>query len=83
MTGWRGVPAKQRREFRRRNHIARDLRSPKYGPRIKEDKKDHLIEELEIQEAEREARNPFDDFDWGFDDDYNWLRDNVGVVTKE
>jgi hypothetical protein len=83
MTGWRAVPAKQRREFRRRNHIARDLRTPKYHQRIKEEKREHIIEELERQEAEREARASYDGFDWGSDDDYNWFRDNVGVVTKE
>ena len=58
MPGWRGIPSKQRREFRRRNHIARDLHSPKYGPRIKEPKKKHLVEEL----AERDLNDEMQEF---------------------
>lgn len=54
MPGWRGIPSKQRRAFRRRNHIARDLRTPKYGPRIKESKRRYLIDHLHEQEAEDE-----------------------------
>lgn len=55
MPGWRSVPNKDRREFRRRNHVARDLRTPKYGPRIRETKRQYLIDEIEAEEAEREA----------------------------
>lgn len=68
MPGWRGVPSKQRREFRRRNHIARDLRTPKYGPRIKESKRRHLINELHEQEADEEV--------------YELLKD-IGLGAKE
>lgn len=71
MTGWRGVPEKQRRELRRRNHIARDLRTPKYNPRVRESNRQHLIDELHEQEA-RQA----------IEDDYEWLR-RLGLTCKE
>lgn len=74
MTGWRGVPAKQRRAVRRRNHIARDLRTPKYGPRIKESNKHRLIDEIEVQEAELEARDA---------QDYYHLDQEMGLTSKE
>lgn len=45
MPGMKGVPDKQRRAQRRRNHVARDLYTPKYGPRIKPSKRQHLIDE--------------------------------------
>ena len=32
--GWRQTPYKQRREVRRRNHVARDLGDPKYHQRV-------------------------------------------------
>ena len=70
MPGWRGIPSKQRREFRRRNHIARDLRTPKYGPRIKEPKKKHLIEEL----TETELDEELDSYELGKD---------MGLASKE
>lgn len=54
MPGWRAVPPKERREFRRRNHIARDLHTSKYRARIKESKRRHLIDELHEQDAEEE-----------------------------
>jgi hypothetical protein len=37
MTGLGKFDPKQRREQRRRNHIARDLRTPKYRQRVVED----------------------------------------------
>lgn len=33
---------KEKREVRRRNHIARDLRTPKYGQRVVSNKKRQL-----------------------------------------
>lgn len=38
MPGMRSVPRKQRRNVRRQNHIARDLATPKYRPRVVERK---------------------------------------------
>lgn len=55
MPGLQRYGAKQRRAVRRRNHIARDLRTPKYGPRIRESKRQHLIDELHDEEAAMEA----------------------------
>lgn len=54
MSGLRGVPPKQRREVRRRNHIARDLYTRKYQPRIRESKRQHLIDELHEKDADYE-----------------------------
>ena len=34
MVGLNRVEHKQRRKIRRMNHIARDLRTPKYAPRV-------------------------------------------------
>ena len=67
MSGLKGCPPKQRREVRRRNHIARDLRTPKYGPRIRESKKQHLIDELHRQEME---------------DEYHFYKD-LGLASKQ
>lgn len=39
MTSIHRLPDKQRRSQRRKNHIAKDLRTPKYGQRRVEDKK--------------------------------------------
>jgi hypothetical protein len=39
MTGMRSYIGKQRREQRRRNHVAKDLGTPKYRQRIKRDVK--------------------------------------------
>lgn len=68
MSGWRGVPPKQRRAFRRRNHVARDLYTPVYGPRIKEPKRNHLRDELEEKEMAEEA--------------YDFVK-SLGLTTKE
>ena len=54
MSGMDRTTRKQRREVRRRNHVARDLYTPKYGPRIRETKRQHLIDELHEQEIEEE-----------------------------
>jgi hypothetical protein len=67
MSGLRSFGAKQRREVRRRNHIARDLRTPKYGPRIRESKRQHLIDELHRREM---------------DEDYHDARE-LGLTSKE
>jgi hypothetical protein len=65
MSGLNGVGRKQRRELRRRNHVARDLLTPKYGPRIRESNKHHLIDELHEQEADEEIYDYFDDKEMG------------------
>ena len=67
MKGLNGFSQKQRRAQRRRNHIARDLRTPKYGPRIKESKKQHLIDEAHQRDAEEEY----------------WFYKTIGMTTKE
>lgn len=54
MSGMNHFDGKQRKATRRRNHIAKDLRTPKYGPRIRELKKQHLIDEYHEQEAEED-----------------------------
>ena len=54
MNGMRSYGTKERRAVRRRNHIARDLRTPKYGPRIRESKRQHLIDELHARDVEEE-----------------------------
>ena len=89
MTGWRAVPAKQRRAFRRRNHFARDLYTPKYGPRVKEGKKNHLIEELKDKDIEEELKEVDDmDFYWENNpvDEHGELYDlhkDLGLTSKE
>jgi hypothetical protein len=60
------LPEKDRRKERRRNHVAHDLGSRKYQQRVIPNKK----------------KNSFDDFDYGWDDDYNWLKD-IGLTSKE
>lgn len=37
--GMNSYDSKQRRKIRRRNHVAKDLQTPKYRQRIKESKK--------------------------------------------
>ena len=54
MSGLNGYEGKQRKETRRRNHIAKDLRTPKYGPRIREVKRQHLIDEYHEKECEED-----------------------------
>ena len=54
MSGLRGVPPKQRREVRRRNHVALDLYTRKYQPHIRESNRQHLIDEVQQREAEYE-----------------------------
>ena len=54
MSGLNSVERKQRRAQRRRNHIAKDLRTPKFGPRIKESKRQHLIDEIHQHEIDAE-----------------------------
>lgn len=52
--GMRGYNQKERRKVRMQNHVARDLNTPKYHQRIREVKKNHLIEELVQQELDEE-----------------------------
>ena len=62
------LPEKDRRRERRRNHYARDLGERKYHQRVVPNK--------------RKDDDRFDDYDWGWDNDYNWLK-NIGLTTKE
>ena len=50
--GMQSFELKQRREIRRRNHIALDLHSPKYRPRIKERKMDEEQYEMDFSDWE-------------------------------
>lgn len=54
MSGLRSVEQKRRRAVRRINHVAKDLRLPQYGPRIRDTNRKHLIDELHEEEAEDE-----------------------------
>ncbi len=71
MKGLNTFAHKQRREARRRNQIAKDLRTPKYAPRIRETNRGHLIDELHEVEAEEEL------YDYYFDDK------EIGLSSKE
>lgn len=51
MSGINHYADKQKRLERRRNHIARDLRTPKYAPRVIEDKR-------------RKIKPQDDDYEW-------------------
>lgn len=42
------------RLYARRNMIAKDLYTPKYGPRIRETNRRHMIDVLHEQEAEED-----------------------------
>lgn len=55
------------RQERRRNHIAKDLGDSKYHQRV-------------VPNKHRGSK--FDDYDWGWDDDYDWLKDK-GLTSKE
>lgn len=79
MSGWRAVEVKQRREFRRRNHVAKDLYTPKYGPKIRESKKHHLIDELHEEECLEAVHDYVEEQD---DSDY-WFFKGLGLSTKE
>src|SRR5258705_11577901 len=98
MTGWRAVPAKQRRAFRRRNHIARDLYTPPFGPKIRESNKQHLIDELHEEDIKEELKEVDDiAFYWEdnavdehgvlmqLDDDYDvyHFHKDIGLASKE
>lgn len=48
--GMRSYGRKQRREMRRRNHVAKDLHSPKYRQRKKEGKRKSEFNFREIEE---------------------------------
>lgn len=77
MPGWRSVPNKQRREFRRRNHIARDLHSGKYGPRIRESKRRHWIDEAIERDLDEEMQEYLDK-----EEEY-WFDKEMGLASKE
>ena len=67
MSGLQRYYGKQRREQRRRNHVARDLYTPKYGPRIRESKRQHLIDDLHRKDLE---------------EDYHFFKE-TGLAPKE
>lgn len=52
MSGSNKFLDKQRRAFRRRNHFAKDLEDLKYRNRIRESKRQHLIDEIHREEIE-------------------------------
>jgi hypothetical protein len=54
--GMRSYQDKDKRKMRIRNHIARDLRSPKYGKRIVEVKRHKLIDEIIERELDQEIK---------------------------
>lgn len=60
---------------KRRNMIARDLYTPKYGPRIRDTNRRHMIDELKEQEAEDEA-------DRYLHGEYDYHKD-LGLAGKE
>lgn len=68
MSGLNTYDSKQRREVRRRNHVAKDLLTPKYAPRVREVKKHHMIDELHEQDA---------------NDDLYWFFKELGLSNKE
>lgn len=53
------LKGKERRQIRRRNHFAKDLRSPLFHQKVKGDKRSHLIDELHEQEAEEDLHEYF------------------------
>ena len=58
MTGMQSFGRKQKREQRRRNHIARDLNTPKYRQRVKESKKWKEKRDRTTQYDEEEDTDP-------------------------
>ena len=52
--GLQAYPKKERREIRRRNHMAYDLGHSKYRQRVKEGKR-HLVDEDDYYNEYREA----------------------------
>jgi hypothetical protein len=61
------MPEKDRRRVRRKNHLAHDLGTTKYHQRVVPNKKHDYV---------------FDDYEWGWDDDYNWFK-SLGLTSKE
>ena len=73
MSGLNSYDDKRRKSQRRRNHIAKDLHTEKYGPRIRESKRQHMIDELHRKEMDVS----------GFDEeDYHFFKE-LGLGTKE
>lgn len=51
---------KQRRQIRRRNFLAKELREPRFGPRVVREKKRHILDEIHEEEAEEELEEFLD-----------------------
>lgn len=54
MHGLKHYEPKQRRSVRRRNHLAKDLATPKYAPRVVEEKRTHKLDAIRKRDAEEE-----------------------------
>lgn len=67
MKSTRYTGEKWRKAVRRRNFLAKDLHDPRYGPRVKEEKHRHMLDEVHRKEAE---------------DEYAFFKRN-GLTTKE
>lgn len=54
MSGLNNFDGKQRRSARRRNHFLKDLNTTKYRNRIRESKRQHLIDDIHREEMEEQ-----------------------------
>ena len=54
MTGLNKLDSKLRRKVRRQNHIARDLRTPKYAPRVVKPKNNDNCRKWKLSDYEEE-----------------------------
>ena len=48
------IHGKERRVIRRRNFLAKELHESRYGPRVVQEKRQHMLDELHEKEAEEE-----------------------------
>jgi hypothetical protein len=53
------VNNKQRREIRRRNYVAKELRDRRFQQQVVRDKRKHLIDEIHEHEAEEDLYDFF------------------------
>lgn len=67
MSGLNHYSEKQRKEIRRKNHVAKDLASTKYRNRIRESNRRTLIDQIHREEI---------------DEEYQFFKE-VGLVVKE
>lgn len=79
MVGMKGIDPKQRRKIRMRNHIAKDLGTPKYRNRIKDTKRSYMINELREEELDEEIEDFLFD---GETDEYEFMKD-LGLTGRE